>query len=133
MLDDLIHNVMAEIPHCVAFGVVDLSSGTLLAIQASQDKSQEMLNLVTAAIAELFEAPLMKAFAEIYAAGNAETAPDDAQFTELLLLNNYHNYLLLRGRKRPNIAVIVITDKATPSGLLMMKGLKAMPEIEDAV
>ena len=133
MLDELIQNVMAEIPHCVALGVVDLSSGTLLALQASQDKSQEMLNLVTAAIAELFEAPLMKAFAEIYAADDSGAPPADAQFTELLLLNNYHHYLLLRGRKRPQVAVIIIADKATPSGLLMMKGLKAMPDIEDAV
>ena len=133
MLDELMQNVMAEIPHCVAFGVVDLSSGTLLAIRASQDKSQEMLNLVTAAIAELFEAPLMKAFAEIYATADGTPPQAGAEFTELLLLNNYHNYLLLRGRTRPNIAAVIITDKATPSGLLMMKGLKAMPDIEKAV
>jgi hypothetical protein len=133
MLDELIQSVMAEIPNCVAFGIVDLSSGTLLAIQAAQDKPQEMLNLVTAAIAELFDAPLMQAFAQIYAGDDRQAASSDAQFTELLLLNNHHNYLLLRGRQRPNIAVIVITDKATPSGLLMMRGLKAMPEIENAV
>lgn len=133
MLDEALRNAMSDIPSCIAAGAVDLTSGTLLALQAEEQSPQEMLNVMTATITELFEAPLLQAFSEIYAPPAIEGSPRRTQFTELLLLNGHHNYLLLRGRKRQELAVIVITKKDTPAGLLMMKALAAMPEIEKAL
>ncbi len=133
MLDEILRNAMSDIPNCVAMGVIDLNSGTLLAIEAEEERSQEMLNVMTSTVTELFEAPLLQAFSEIYAA-DAKGNPDAGRdFTELVLLNSFHNYLLLRGRNHPQIAVIVITKKDTPVGLLRMKALSAMPDIENAV
>jgi hypothetical protein len=133
MLDEALRNAILDIPNCIAAGAVDLTSGTLLALQAEEASPQEMLNVMTTTITELFEAPLLQAFSEIYAAPSNEGSPRRTQFTELLLLNSYHNYLLLRGRQRPDLAVIVITKKDTPVGLLMMKAMAAMPEIEKAL
>ena len=133
MLDDALRNAILDIPSCIAMGAVDLTSGTLLALQSEQERSQEMLNILTATITEMFEAPLLQAFSEIYAPNSDESAARGTRFTELLLLNNHHNYLLLRGRKRQDLAVIVITKKDTPAGLLMMKALAAMPGIENAL
>jgi hypothetical protein len=133
MLDEALRNAMSTIPSCIALGAVDLASGTLLAIEADEARSQEMLNVMTSAITELFEAPLLQAFSEIYAS-KSETSPSPGrQFTELLLLNTYHSYLLLRGREKSHLAVIVIAKKETPVGLLMMKSLAVMPDIENAV
>ena len=133
MLDEALRKAISDIPNCVAMGAVDLTSGTLLAVQSDEERSQEMLNVMTSTVTELFEAPLLQAFSEIYSPHSDEGATAGTQFTELLLLNNYHNYLLLRGRKRRQLAVIVITKKDTPVGLLMMKALGAMPDIEDSV
>lgn len=133
MLDAALRNAIADIPSCIAVGAVDLTSGTLLGLQSEQERSQEMLNILTATITEMFEAPLLQAFSEIYAPNPAESPSQTTQFTELLLLNNHHNYLLLRGRKRQDLAVIVITKKETPVGLLMMKAIAAMPAIENTL
>ncbi|NJM33721.1 MAG: hypothetical protein HC850_02315 [Rhodomicrobium sp.] len=133
MLDDALQNAMADIPNCIAIGVVDLASGTMLAIQSEEDRSQELLNLMTSAVTELFEAPLLQAFAGIYAESSEETTVAGRQFTELLLLNEYHNYMLIRGRKRTQFAVIVITKKETPVGLVIMKSLAVMQNIENAI
>ena len=133
MLDDALRTAMYEIPNCVAVGAVDLTSGTLLSIQAEEERSQEMLNIMSTTVTELFEAPLLQAFAEIYAGEAGQGPGAGKQFSELLLLNNLHNYLLLRGRKRSELAVIVITRKETPVGLLMMRALSAMPAIEDSL
>jgi hypothetical protein len=133
MLDEALRKTMSEIPNCIAVGAVDLTSATLLAIQAEEERSQEMLNIVTATVTELFEAPLLQAFSEIYSSDPDASTPPDRQFSELLLLNSRHNYLLLRGRTHPQLAVIVITTKDTPVGLLMMKALAAMPGIETAI
>ena len=124
---------MSDIPNCIAVGAVDLTSGTLLALQAQEERPQEMINVMTATIAELFEAPLLQAFSEIYAASPDESPSRGTQFSEILLLNSHHSYLLLRGRKRQEFAVVVITKKDTPAGLLMMKALAAMPNIEQAL
>ena len=133
MLDEALRKTMSDIPSCIAVGAVDLTSGTLLALQADEERSQEMLNVMTATVTELFEAPLLQAFSEIYASNAAENSGQSNQFTEVLLLNSQHSYLLLRGRKRADLAVIVITKKDTPAGLLMMKALAAMPAVEDAL
>lgn len=134
MLDQALRKAMSQVPNCIAFGAVDLNSGTLLAIEAEQERSQEMLNIMTATITELFEAPLLQAFSEIYATNGEEgSAGNGRQFTELLLMNAHHNYLLLRGRKRQNLAIAVITRKDTSAGLLMMKAMALMPDIENAL
>ena len=133
MLDEVLRKAMSDIPNCIAVGTVDLTSATLLAIHAEQERSQEMLNIVSSTITELFEAPLLQAFSEIYAENPEGGVAPGTQFTELLLLNNQHNYLLLRGRKRQQLAVIVITTKETPAGLLMMKALGVLPDIENSV
>jgi hypothetical protein len=130
MLHEALRNAMSNIPNCIAVGAVDLTSGTLLALQAEEERPQEMLNVMTSTITELFEAPLLQAFSEIYAASPDESPQRGTQFTELLLLNSFHNYLLLRGRKRQDLAIIVITKKDTSAGLLMLKGLAAMADIE---
>lgn len=133
MLDQMLQKAMSEIPNCVAVGAVDLNAGTLLAMVSREDRSQEMLNIVTSTVAELFEAPLLQAFSEVYG-GEAEGAQAAGRpFSELLLMNNQHNYLLLRGRSRARLAVIVVTTKETPVGLLMMRSIAIMPEIENAV
>lgn len=133
MLDEALRNTMSDIPSCIAVGAVDLATGTLLALEAHEERSQEMLNVMTATITELFEAPLLQAFSEIYGAPNGEGHSPANQFSEVLLLNSQYSYLLLRGRRRTDLAVIVITKKDTPAGLLMMKALAAMPGIENAM
>lgn len=133
MLDEALRNAILDIPNCIAMGAVDLTSGTLLALHSEQERSQEMLNILTTTITEMFEAPLLQAFSEIYAPNPDESPARETQFTELLLLNNHNNFLLLRGRKRPDLAVIVITKKDTPAGLLMMKAIAAMANIEKAL
>jgi hypothetical protein len=133
MLDTVLINAMSTIPNCVTIGVVDLASGTLLTIQSEESQPQELLNLMTTAITELFEAPLLRAFTQIYA-GDASKAPvAGTQFTELLLLNDHHSYFLLRGRLRPQIAVFVVAKKETPAGLLMMRAAAALPDVENAL
>jgi hypothetical protein len=131
MLDEALKNTMSEIPNCIAVGAVDLTTGTLLAIQAEQERSQEMLNVMTTTITELFEAPLLQAFSEIYAP-DSDNSGGSRQFTELLLMNAHHNYLLLRGRRRPECAIVVITRKETSAGMLMMKAMALMPDVENA-
>lgn len=132
MLDESLQNAMSSVPNCIAIGAVDLTSGTLLALQADEERPQEMLNVMTSTVTELFEAPLLQAFSEIYSP-DAEEKAKGKQFNELLLLNDHHNYLLLRGRERRQLAVIIIATKETPVGLLMMKGMAVLPSIEQAI
>jgi hypothetical protein len=133
MLDQTFNNAISGIPNCVAAGVVDLSSGALLALQTKEDRPQEMLNVLTKTITELFEAPLMQAFSEIYTPTSDENKNSGKGFKEILLLNEHHNYLLLKGRERTQLAIIIVTTKDTPVGLMMMKSISALPGIEEAI
>ncbi|MBX2806556.1 MAG: hypothetical protein KTR19_11335 [Hyphomicrobiales bacterium] len=111
---------------------MDLSSGTLLSLQSKQERPQETLNVLTKTITELFEAPLLQAFSEIYSPADGEADASGKGFGEILLLNDHHNYLLLKGRESNQLAVIIVTTKDTPVGLMMMKSIAALPAIERA-
>jgi hypothetical protein len=131
MLDEALKEALASVPNCVAVGAVDLRSGTLLAMQAQEPRSQEVLNLMTQAITELFEAPLLQAFADIYAGSHDRSGAQTGNpFTELLLLNDAHSYLLMRGREKPHLALLMIALKETPVGLLILRTRALLPQIE---
>ena len=56
-LEDAIQKSITEIPECLAGGYVDLTSGMLLGIKTVDSHPQEVLEMLAAATADLFQGP----------------------------------------------------------------------------
>lgn len=132
-----LHNTLQEslesVPDGVAVGYVDLATGSLLSIAARQERPQEFLNVIAAAVAELLEAPLFKALDKVWAADFNEKSLEEQGFKEILLLGNEYTTVLKRCDNNPNHAVIYVTDKKAPPGILLMQVRSNLPVVEAAI
>ncbi|MBH24200.1 MAG: hypothetical protein CMH57_07050 [Myxococcales bacterium] len=54
-LDSALTKSIKDIPMCVALGYVDMSTGMLLGVRTTDSHPQEVLDLVAAATADLFQ------------------------------------------------------------------------------
>lgn len=54
-LDQAIQNAISSIPECLAAGYVDVSSGMLLSVKTIDSHPREVLDLVAAATADIFQ------------------------------------------------------------------------------
>ena|SRR5688572_15764260 len=132
-----LHNTLQEslesVPDGVAVGYLDLTTGSLLSIAAREERPQEYLNVIAAAVTELFEAPLLKALDKVWAADFNEKSLEEQGFKEILLLGNEYTTVLKRCENNANHAVIYVTKKQAPPGVLLMQVRSNLPVVEAAI
>jgi hypothetical protein len=124
---------LKTVPDGVAAGYVDLTTGALLSISAADQKPQEFLNAMASAVTELFEAPLFKMIDKIW---SEQLTADDLSkegFGEILLFGKDYTTLLKRCEKHQQHAVIYVSRKETPPGILLMEVRKSLPVVEESV
>jgi hypothetical protein len=60
-LDTVLQKSVTSVPDCVAAGYVDLASGMLLGVKTVDSHPQEVIELLAAATADLFQGPSVAA------------------------------------------------------------------------
>src|SRR5262245_48324013 len=118
---------LESVPDGIAVGYLDLTTGSLISLASKNEKPQEILNVIASAATELFEAPLFKVLDKIWSDSFAKRDLDDNAFGEILLLGNEYTTLLKRCEKHANHAVIYVTKKNTPPGVLLMQVRSNLP------
>jgi len=137
MSDMTLHAALQQslrtVPDGVAAGYLDLTTGALLSLFAAEQRPQEFLNVMASAVTELFEAPLFKMIDKIWS--NQLTEADLAKdgFGEILLFGKEYTTLLKRCHKHERHAVIYVSRKETPPGILLMEVRKSLPKVEETV
>jgi hypothetical protein len=132
-LQDTLRETLKAVPDGVAAGYVDLTTGALLGISATEKKPQEFLNAMASAVAELFEAPLFKMIDKIWSDDLTEEDLGKDGFGEILLFGKEYTTLLKRCEKHERHAVIYVSRKETPPGILLMGVRKSLPAVEESV
>ena len=124
---------LQSMPDGVAAGYVDLSTGTLLGIFAWEERPQEFLNAMAAAVTELMEAPLFRVIDKIWSKQLSEENLAKDGFGEVLLFGADYTALLKRCQKHERHAVIYVARKDTPPGVLLMQVRSSLPAVEASV
>jgi hypothetical protein len=132
-LHDTLKESLKAVPGGVAAGYVDLTTGALLSISANDKKPQEFLNAMASAVAELFEAPLFKMIDKIWSGELTEENLNKDGFGEILLFGKDYTTLLKRCERREQHAVVYVSRKQTPPGILLMEVRKGLPAVEESV
>jgi len=65
-LDGSLQSAMNQIPECLAAGYVDMVTGMLLSVKTVDSHPQEVLDLASAATADLFQGPDVTAIENIF-------------------------------------------------------------------
>lgn len=128
-LDNALQKSVSSIPDCVAAGYVDLASGMLLGIKTVDSHPNQVIELLAAATADLFQGPNVQTIEQMFRM--ARGLPEDGHhyFQEIIVNSDNLIHVFLRGKKQQQVACFVCR-KGANLGMVLTKSRMAMPEIE---
>ncbi|MDO4723294.1 hypothetical protein CK623_12135 [Vandammella animalimorsus] len=131
-LDSSLEKAVTSIPDCVAAGYVDLDSGMLLAIKTVDSHAQEVIDLLAAATADLFQGPNVQAIEKIFRRVRGVQEDGRHYFQEIIVNSDNLLHVFLRGKNQSQVATFVCR-KGANLGMVLTKARMAMPLIESSL
>ncbi len=132
-LDQAISKALGEIPECLAGGYVDLSTGMLLGIKTVDSHPQEVMDILAAATADLFQGPNVSTIESLFK--KARGLPDDAHhyFQEMIILSDNLVHIFLRLKSNEEHVITFVCRKSVNLGMALTKARQAMTGMEGVV
>ncbi|MGA7809263.1 hypothetical protein [Bradyrhizobium sp.] len=130
-LDKTLQSAMTQIPECVAAGYVDMTTGMLLAVKTVDSHPQEVLDLVSAATADLFQGSNVSAIEDMFKRSRGIKGNDGTHyFQEIVVFSDNLLHMFLRCKKNGNHVVVIVTRKSANVGMVIAKSRMAVPSLE---
>ncbi len=132
-LDGELQKAMSNIPECVATGYVDMESGMLLGVKTVDSHPAEVLDLVAAASADLFQGTNVVAIEQMFKKARGVKNDDSHYFHEILVMSENLLHLFLRGKENISHALCIVCRKNANLGMALTKSRMALSAVEEAL
>lgn len=132
-LDNALQQAISNIPECVAGGYVDLSSGMLLGIKTVDSHPQEVLELLAAATADLFQGSNVVTIENMFKKSRGLPMDDYHYFQEMIVNSDNLIHIFMRGKTNSDHVVTFVCRKSANLGMVLTKARGSMPAIEATV
>lgn len=131
-LSNALQTAVASIPECLAAGYIDLSSGMLLGIKSVDSQPTEVVELLAAATADLFQGTNVSMIESIFK--KARGLKDDGHhyFQEMIINSDNLIHVFIRAKNQDQVACFVCRKSAN-LGMALTKARSAVPAIEAAL
>ncbi|HEY6093722.1 MAG TPA: hypothetical protein VIU93_02095 [Gallionellaceae bacterium] len=131
-LNNALQAAVTSIPECLAAGYIDLASGMLLGIRSVDSQPQEVVELLAAATADLYQGTNVRMIESIFK--KARGLKDDGHhyFQEIIINSDNLIHVFLRGKNEEQVACFVCRKTAN-LGMVLTKSRGAMPALESAL
>jgi len=130
-LDKALNVAVSQVPECVAAGYVDMSTGMLLSVKTVDSHPSEVLDLVSAATADMFQGTNVVAIEKMFK--KARGATDNMHyFQEILVFSTNLLHVFLRGKKHNNHAVVFVCRGNANIGMVIAKSRMQLSNLEAA-
>lgn len=131
-LDAALTNVQKSVPDCVAAGFVDMKSGMLIGVKTVDSHPQEVLDLVAAATADLFQGQNVVAIEKLFK--KARGVADDGHhfFQEFVVLSDNLLHVFQRSKKNEDLVLVTICRVSANMGMVLTKARGLLSEVEAA-
>jgi len=124
---------MNQIPECVAAGYVDMITGMLLAVKTVDSHPQEVLDMVSAATADLFQGATVSAIESMFKRARGIKGNDQHYFQEIVVFSDNLLHMFLRCKRNTDHVVVFVTRKSANVGMVIAKSRAALPSIDGAL
>jgi len=132
-LDAALSKAQTSVPECVAAGYVDMSTGMLLGVKTVDSHPQEVLDLVAAATADLFQGQNVTAIEKIFRKSRGQSEDGAHYFNEIIVFSENLIHVFTRSKKHPSQAVCFVCRGSANIGMVITKSRMAASQIEAAV
>jgi hypothetical protein len=129
----VINNTLKEfrqnVPDYVASGFVDMSTGMLLAVDTVDNHPREILDVLAAATADLFQG---KNVTQIETLWNQYRGVSEGgnYFKEILVNSDNLVHLFLRSASNPEVTVVIVCTRQVSIGMLFAQARAVLKEYD---
>ena len=131
-MDAVLQKVASFVPECLAAGYVDVASGMLLGIRTVDSHPREVIDLVAAATADLFNGPNVSMIERMFKKSRGLQDDGHHYFQEIIVNSDNLIHVFLRGKRQQQV-VCFVCRKGANLGMVLTKARVAMPEVEAAL
>jgi hypothetical protein len=132
-LDAVLAKAQSSVPECVAVGYVDMSTGMLLGVRTVDSHPQEVLDLVAAATADLFQGQNVTTIERLFRKSRGQGEDGRHYFKEILVFSDNLLHLFFRSKKHSDQAAVFVCRAAVNIGMALTKGRQMMGDIDAAM
>jgi len=131
-LDSALQTCISTVPECLAAGYIDLSSGMLLGIKSVDSQPTEVVELLAAATADLFQGTNVKIIEQMFKKARGLTDDGHHYFQEIMINSDNLIHVFIRGKNEEQVACFVCRKSAN-LGMVITKARTSMPALEAAI
>ena len=128
LIGDAVKQFRAQVPECIGAGLVDMSTGMLLAADTLDEHPNEVLDLIAAATFDLFQGRNVVMIEEIFKARYG-VLDDRHYFQEFLAQSESYVHVFLRSVNQ-EIAAVVIARKTANTGMILTQARLVMKQLD---
>src|SRR5512139_833507 len=132
-LDNSLTKAQQAIPECLAAGYVDMSTGMLLGIKTVDSHPQEVLDLVAAATADLFQGQSVTSIEKLFRRSRGQGEDGNHYFKEIVVFSENLLHVFLRSKKKNDQAVVFVCRISANVGMVLTKSRQCLSDVEASV
>jgi len=132
-LDKALQTAIASIPECVAAGFVDLSTGMLLSAKTVDSHPTEVLEVVAAATADLFQGTNVSLIESMFKKARGVENDNHHYFQEIIINSDNLLHVFLRSKSNEEHVATFVCRKSANLGMVLTKSRSSMPSLEAAL
>jgi hypothetical protein len=118
-----------DVPDCLGAGVVDMSTGMLLAVDTADKHPPEILDMLAAATADLFQGRAVSQIEDAWRQIRG-VSEDRHYFQEVLINSDNLVHLFMRSKASPDLVAAVICARDVNIGMLFAQGRQIMRALD---
>lgn len=129
-LDAALTKAQQSVPECVAAGYVDMSTGMLLAVKTIDSHPSEILDLVAAATADLFQGPSVTSIEQMFRKSRGQPENGSHYFNEMLVFSENLIHVFLRCKKKREHVVVFVCRGSANVGMVLSRTRLSLADVE---
>jgi len=132
-LDDALATAIGQVPECLAGGYVDLSTGMLLGIKTVDSHPREVMDILAAATADLFQGTNVLTIESLFKKARGLPEDNHHYFQEMIVNSDNLVHVFLRGKENEDHVIVFVCRRSVNLGMALTKARQAQPGVEAAV
>jgi len=129
-LESALAKAQNVVPECVAIGYVDMNTGMLLGAKTVDAHPEDVLDLVAAATADLFQGASVSSIESLFRKSRKEQEEGAHDFQEILVVSENLLHVFLRCKQNADQAVVFVARATVNIGMAVSKSRSILPELE---
>ena len=132
-LDDTLAKAIAQVSECVAGGYVDLSTGMLLAVKTVDSHPNEVIDILAAATADMFQGSNVVAIENIFKKARGIKNDGHHYFQEMIVNSDNLIHIFMRAKSNEEHVACFVCRKSANMGMVLTKGRAELAKLESAI